>query len=302
MAIAVALDNPRKRVLLLSTDPAHSVGDVLGAVIGDRPTHVPGAPRNLRARELDAVAALREKRAALEAALGEVVATLANRDEQAGISGLIELTPPGIDELFGILAVALAGAERRAGPGLIVVDTAPTGHALRLFEAPEIARDWIRTLMQVLLKYRTVVKPGALAAELVDLARSIRLVQTLIHDPERSGCIVVTRAAAVPRIETERMLGRLESLHLAVPAVVVNARTMEPGNCRWCARTASAERKELETLLARVRRMSGRNQASRENRKNLVIIQTALVAPPPRGAAALHRWMGTWKWQPLTRR
>jgi arsenite-transporting ATPase len=302
-AIALALDNPRKRVLLLSTDPAHSIGDVLGAVIGDRPTSVPGAPRNLRARELDAAAALRKKRAVLEAALSEVVATVgASRDQQAGLNGLIELTPPGVDELFGILAVAAAGAERRDRPDVIVVDTAPTGHALRLFEAPEIARDWVRTLMQVLLKYRTVVRPGGLGAELVELARSIRLVQTLIRDPDRSGCIIVTRAAAVPRIETERVLGRLESLHIAVPAVVVNARTLEPGKCPWCARTALAERRELETLITRVRRLFGRNLGSREGGTNLVIIQTALIAPPPRGVAMLRSWAGTWKWQPLTRR
>ena len=46
----------RRRVLLLSMDPAHSLGDVFGAALGDRPAAVPGGPPNLHVREIDAAA------------------------------------------------------------------------------------------------------------------------------------------------------------------------------------------------------------------------------------------------------
>ena len=76
----------------------------------------------------------------------------------------MNLAPPGIDELFGILSVFDARADYDA----ILVDTAPTGHALRLLELPDAAREWVQALLRVLLKYRGLMRPGELARELVD--------------------------------------------------------------------------------------------------------------------------------------
>src|SRR5262249_32361695 len=52
-ALALAARDPSRRILLLSADPAHSLGDVLGAEVGDAERPVPHAPPRLRARELD---------------------------------------------------------------------------------------------------------------------------------------------------------------------------------------------------------------------------------------------------------
>jgi arsenite-transporting ATPase len=196
------------------------------------------------------------------------------------------LAPPGIDELFGLVSVV----EARDRFPLIVMDTAPTGHALRLLEMPDAAREWVQVLLRVLLKYRKLVRPGQLASELVDLSKSIRALQQLLRSPRDARFIVVTRAAAVPRLETERLLARLRRLGMAAPAVVVNAMTLAPGRCPLCRATAAAERRELARLARRTppRRGAGRDQMQ------CAIIQTPLAAPPPRGAAALHRWAGTW--------
>ena len=160
------------------------------------------------------------------------------------------------------------------------MDTAPTGHALRLLEMPDAARDWVQVLLRVLLKYRALVHPGRLAAELLELSKSIGRLQRLLHDPDASRFIVVTRAAEVPRLETERLIRRLRGLHLAAPAMIVNAMTLAPGRCARCRATAAAERAALAAL-ARSRRRSA-------------IIQTPLAAPPPRGVAALERWATHW--------
>ena len=137
----------------------------------------------------------------------------------------MNLAPPGIDELFGVLSVV----EARAAFDVIVVDTAPTGHALRLLEMPDAAREWMQVLFRVLLKYRSLVRPGQLAAELVEISKSIRALITLLRDASGTMFVVVTRAAELPRLETKRLLSRLERLHLSVPAVVVNARTLGAG-------------------------------------------------------------------------
>src|SRR5205085_2798117 len=121
----------------------------------------------------------------------------------------------GIDELFGIIEVLSALAPPRQGPreggkyDVVVVDTAPTGHALRLLETPAAALEFVHVLMRMLLKYRTLALPGRLAAELLELSHGIRALQDLLRDRATARFIVVTRAAAVPRSETERLVARL---------------------------------------------------------------------------------------------
>ena len=279
VALRLARADRTRRVLLLSTDPAHSLGDVFRVKAGDTARTIPGAPPNLVVRELDAARSFAERRARLEEALGEIASTVGvgGAGMASGASELMNLAPPGIDELFGVLAVV----EARAAFDVIVVDTAPTGHALRLLEMPEAAREWTQVLLRVLLKYRSLVRPGQLAAELVEISKSIRGLIALLRDASGTMFVVVTRAAELPRLETKRLLSRLERLHLSVPAVVVNARTLEAGRCPRCQAVAASERRELAAL----RRVCGQRCA---------IIQTPLSTPPPRGVKALDAWAGTW--------
>jgi arsenite/tail-anchored protein-transporting ATPase len=294
-ALHLARVSPSRTVLLLSMDPAHSLSDVLNATVGDRAGVVSGAPKNLQVRELDAAAVLAARRTDLEAALDEIAQAI-GADHSAiggrGVSELMDLAPPGIDELFGILEVAdlLNPSQRRSEGGkparydIIVIDTAPTGHALRLLEMPDAAREWVQVLLRVLLKYRTLVRPGQLAGELVTLSKSIRALQTLLHDPVAARFIVVTRAGGVPRLETERLIARLRRLRLAVPAVVINAMTLSPLKCPWCRAIAAAERRERSRLI----RACGRRP------RECAIILTPLAVPPPRGSGALERWARHW--------
>jgi arsenite-transporting ATPase len=263
-ALALRLAEARKdrSILLLSTDPAHSVSDVFGA-------RMRVAAQNLSTCELDAVRAFRARRDAMESALEQIGTT-------AGAAArIMELAPPGIDELFAMLAIVDA---RKAYDGM-VVDTAPTGHALRLLAMPDAARMWVQVLMRLLLKYQKVVHPGALGAELVDASRSIRNLQTLLQDAAATRFVVVTRAERLPREETMRLLARLRSFHIVPGALVFNARTLVPGACPRCQATNRAERRQIAAL----RRPRG-----------CAIIQAPLVAPPPRGAAALRRWSRSW--------
>ena len=205
-------------------------------------------------RELDAARALTARRVQLEAALDEM-ASAAGAAAGRSTKELLALAPPGIDELFGMLSVIDARADYAA----ILVDTAPTGHALRLLEMPDAARQWLQLLLRVLLKYRALVRPGQLGAELVELSKSIRDLQALLRDRRRTAFIVVTRAADLPRHETDRLLGRLRRLHLATPAVVVNALTLAPETkCARCRSTAAVGAAEL-TRLARRCAAAGRS-------------------------------------------
>jgi arsenite-transporting ATPase len=264
-------------VLLLSTDPAHSLGDVLRTRLDDEERAV--APR-LWARELDAGRAFEQRRARYRVAVEELFASLRGGSafdapfDRAVMDDLIELAPPGLDELFALLAV-IAALPRH---DTVVVDTAPTGHALRLLELAGKAREWVQVLLQIQLKYRRITGLGELARDLTETARELRELQELLRDTKRCRFIAVTRPATLPRLETARLLARLKRLRVAAPAVLVNALT--PPGCSRCKRSAAAEAKEVRAL-----RQSGRGWA---------MLGAPRIAPAPVGLGALERFGATW--------
>src|SRR5205085_8584888 len=158
--------------------------------------------------------------------------------DRAVMQDLIELAPPGIDELFGLLAV-IDALQRQ---DIVVVDTAPTGHALRLLELVAKAREWVQVLLQILLKYRPVTGLGRLAEGVTATARELREFDGLLHDPARTRFVAVTRAAALPRLETVRLLAALRRISVASPLLLVNALT--PPGCSRCRQAAAREREE----------------------------------------------------------
>ncbi|MGH9144331.1 MAG: ArsA family ATPase, partial [Vicinamibacterales bacterium] len=119
------------RVLVVSTDPAHSLGDALGIGLSRKPRQVRHA---LAAVELDAPRAFLRWLAAHRRPLGEILehGTWLDRED---VDALLGLSIPGVDELMAMIEIDRLAAPSRYD--LIVVDTAPTGHTLRLLSAPD---------------------------------------------------------------------------------------------------------------------------------------------------------------------
>ncbi|MBA2258239.1 MAG: ArsA family ATPase [Acidobacteria bacterium] len=288
-AIAAAVQRPHRQVLLISTDPAHSLGDVLGVAVGDDAVVVRGAPPNLLVREMNAGRVLDTMRGKYAAAIDRLFDRLGGGGafdighDRSVMHGLIDLAPPGLDELAAV--VEITAEVSRPGDGLTVIDTAPTGHALRLLEMPALIHDWIKALMAILLKYQPVVGLGELGTLLVGLSQGLGRLRELLSDEARTQFIIVTRAAALPRLESERLLRRLRRLGINVPLVIANA--VGRGTCTVCTKAAAAERREV-AVLARITGAAGDGRA---------LIVTAARVPPPQSAAALRAWQRTgWRY------
>ena len=281
---------PARRILLLSTDPAHSLGDVLGARVGDEEQPVPAGPPALGVRELDAARMFARRRERYRDAVDELFDAIRG-DSRLDVAfdrtvarDLLDLAPGGLDELCALLAVTEAlFPQARSAPrhDLVVVDTAPTGHTLRLLALPGLALEWVRALLTTLLKYRQVLGLGALAEDVLELSRGLRQLQALLTDPRQARVVVVTRPAALPRLETIRLLRRLDALGLTVSALIVNA--LAPPGATGAAGTR-AEAAELHRLRAIARR----------RRERLPLLLAPAVAPPPCGVQALRGWARTW--------
>jgi arsenite-transporting ATPase len=289
-ALELAVETRSRRVLLLSTDPAHSLGDALGFKASNTARTIAGGPANLSVRELDAASGfqrVRERYAETVDALfdrlsrGSEIGLEAGHD-RAVMRSLMDLAPPGIDELAAVIdvtdALEAAGADRY---DLVVMDTAPSGHALRLLEIPALVQDWAKALMSILLKYQPVAGIGELGAGLVKLSQGLSRLRQLLTDHTRTRFVTVTRAAALPRAETTRLVARLTRMGIHVPALVVNA--VGRGTCRRCRRAAAVERTEI----ARLRRAAAGAPAA--------VVIAPVELPPPHGVRSLRRWAHTWR-------
>ena len=227
IAVATALrwaeemGTPQRPVLLASTDPAHSIHAALQNDLGDAPTPVEDG---LYACEIDAVARFE----ALRDAYVDEVRQFFDRTGGANVDltydrpvmeGLMDLAPPGIDEIMGLTAVmdVLDDTSYVA----CVIDTAPTGHLLRLLDMPAVFESWIRALFRILQKYRDVLHLPRLSDRLVRLSKQVKRLQQRMTTP-RETSLLVTLPTEMAAAETETLLDRARRLDLAVGPLVVN--------------------------------------------------------------------------------
>ena len=144
-----------RATIVLSTDPAHSLADILQQPVGAEPTP---AGDCLWAQQVSAQDELERHWSAMQGWLGEVLVERGVDRIQAE-----ELTvPPGLDELFSLLQIRRHHEEERFE--VVVVDCAPTGETLRLLSFPDAARWWLE---------RVVPSQGALLAAARPLASAL---------------------------------------------------------------------------------------------------------------------------------
>jgi arsenite-transporting ATPase len=130
-ATAVCLADAGRRVLLVSTDPASNLDEVLGTKLGTRPTAIPGAP-GLSALNLDPEAAARAYRERVVGPYRDLLPPAAVRSMDEQLSGACTVEIAAFDEFARLLGDPAATAEFDH----ILFDTAPTGHTLRLLTLP----------------------------------------------------------------------------------------------------------------------------------------------------------------------
>jgi arsenite-transporting ATPase len=250
-ALALAESSGDSRVLLFSTDPAHSLSDSFGERVGEMKRGVAGVA-NLDAREVDPAARFEELKERYRRWTDELFETLAGgsrfevKFDREAMRELVSLAPPGMDEIAALSAVSdLIDADEYS---TIVLDTAPTGHLLRFLELPEVALAWVRTFIKLLLKYRNVVRWGGVAEELVALSKSIKRVAALMSDASACEFAGVAIPERMSLEETIRLASGLERLKVPMRSLLVNnVVTREAARaCDFCAARRRGQLRVLE--------------------------------------------------------
>ena len=239
-ALRLAGENPQRQYVIISVDPAHSLRDVFARE---------APPANLRVEMIDTRARWR----AFREQLGEEIERAVNAMTPSGLTvaydtdamkQLIEVAPPGADELFAISRLADLAADNTITE--TIVDTAPTGHFLRLLDLPKTAGEWVREFMRILLRYRELVPAGTLGEELLRASRALHSLEATLHSEEAS-VAVVTRPERIVVAETQRLIADLQRRGIHVSRILANYVTPQT-DCRCDQSMRAFEEESLRTL------------------------------------------------------
>ena len=220
-----AREFPQQRVLLLSTDPAHSVGDVLDLPVSETATPLSDLP-NLQVRALNAQTLLAE----FKARYGDTLEILVERGsfvDGEDLTPAWDLGWPGLDELMGVLEIQRLFNE--AEVDRIVVDMAPSGHSLHLFEMMDFLDNFLGGLEGFQEKHRVMVKslsrnytPDETDAFLNKMRDDLARGRSLLQDEQRTACLVGAIAQPMSWLETQDFLASLQDLQIPCGGVFVN--------------------------------------------------------------------------------
>jgi len=238
------------KTLVISTDPAHSVSDSLGQKIGDEIKEIKGV-KNLSALEVNAQKALSQFKIKYEAQIMKIFDTSTYLDQE-DIDSIFALPIPGIDEVMGFNTIVDLIEEAKFDK--YIVDTAPTGHALRLLTLPGLLDEWIKVLAKMRWKYRYMVetfagkyKPDKGDDFLVEMKRTVKRIEGLLKDQKRCEFIAVTIPEDMAISETERLVSDLNGYGIKVKQLLVN-NVLESRDCQFCRERSKGQEEYIKQI------------------------------------------------------
>jgi arsenite/tail-anchored protein-transporting ATPase len=239
----------RTPVDICSVDPAPSLDDIFQNEISDEPRPVLG-DQEFRASEMDSVAvfnawARRVKEMIDEATTAEVSSIHVDLwFERQFFSRLLESVPPGVDEILAVLRVVDLVRRRSSR---VLIDMAPTGHALDLLRTPDRILVWTRLLLKSLAHHRTLALARDAGVKIAELGKGVRDLSKFLKNPRETRVYVVMLPEALPDRQTERLIAELSKLRLSTGAIFVN-RVLFKEDVRDCRRCLRRHQWQLNTL------------------------------------------------------
>ena len=224
-ATAVRIAQTGKKVLIMSTDQAHSLGDSLCMALEPEPREVfPG----LEAMEIDPARESRRAWGTLQDYLRQLIAQKA----EGGIAADEVLLFPGLEELCSLIRILEACEEGRHD--VLVVDCAPTGETLALLRYPErlsvladrllpMVRGFTGAFGGLISRRTTVPKPRDLVfAEFDALVKRLSALQQILRDRETTSMRIVTTPERIVLQEARRSFTWINEYDFGTDAVCIN--------------------------------------------------------------------------------
>ena len=235
-----------RTTLLVSTDPAHSLGDVFDTRIGNEETSL--GP-NLSGLEIDPEAEAESHIATVKMSMKSLVAPKMYKE----VDRQLELArhSPGTMEAALLERMADLMAEARSRFDLLIFDTAPSGHTIRLLSLPEVLGAWsdgmlghqdrsrkLGELLKVFGRDHSKEdefgmiggskeepddsRDGRIRDILLTRRRKFHRARELLTDPAVTAFLLVLTAERLPILETEKTLDLLKKFNVPVAGMIVN--------------------------------------------------------------------------------
>ncbi len=265
-----------RNTLIISTDPAHSLGDSLGIELQPGvPTPIEGI-ENLTALEIDPKVSMSEFKAfdGLNPMGNMELPGMGGMFDNMGIGDLADLgamNPPGIDETLAFAKV-LEFIETDHDYDLVIFDTAPTGHTLRFLSLPETLSGWLGKLLKMRVKigklfgsfkrlFSREEQPEDNSLELLErLKESVVKARGDLTDPTKNSFVVVMIAEEMAITETGRLINELLKHEIPVSNIVINQLYQDNSElCDFCRGRRNMQQRNLEKIRSVFREKLGKN-------------------------------------------
>lgn len=245
-----------KKTLVISTDPAHSLGDSLEMNIGHYPTPI---RENLYAVEVDPEVAMEQSKAQLQQqqAMGQ-----SNPFGMDFLEDQLEMSAmaPGADETaaFNIFMEYMTTDEY----DIVIFDTAPTGHTLRLLSFPDMMDSWVGKMITMKQKLGDMTKAfknilpfmgddeedKQAMDDLEKTKETIKKAKEVMADPDRTSFKMVVIPEEMSIYESSRAMEALAKNNMYADAVIVNQVLPETSGCEFCNARRKLQEKRLDLI------------------------------------------------------
>ncbi|MFX1504544.1 MAG: ArsA family ATPase [Promethearchaeota archaeon] len=250
-ATAIRAADLEFRTLLVSTDPAHSVSDSLDQQIGGETYIEVQNVDNLWAIELNT-----------EEAMRTYSDMISHQDPSGTISEFIggddpaSLSPPGADETVAF--IQLLEFIQSPEYDIVVFDTAPTGHTLKLLQLPEMTQSWLYRLIKMrrrlggmLTGFKTLLGGSSAPDEqeafekLEELRDQVEIARVHLANAKETEFVAVTIPTIMAIWETERLVRALFEVAFPISQIFINQVQPENPSCSYCSARYASQRENL---------------------------------------------------------
>ena len=243
-ALSLARSQPDKRFLLLSTDPAHSLSDCLGMVVGSYPKNVAS---NLWVQELNAQEAFQslkeEYGTELEAFFENSFRNIDPTFDREVMQRIFDLSPPGVDEIMAISQSMEHLSSKYYD--VLIVDSAPTGHFVKLLTLPELIEEWLHVIFGIFLKYHLVKQLPRVAERLVKFSKDLKFFRALLKSPDEATAVAVGIPSRMALAETIDFVSACQKIGIHISLLLMNMVTPK-GDCPICMERHQIEQNIME--------------------------------------------------------